>query len=110
MGRSDEQVAGSDRYGGDSRYLSSFRPFFSRCSRTDLGARVLQSLWIYCLSTAREYCSYPSRLALSSDAFASSIASEFLIHAADVEGLCQGIDEELVESTSRLLSSSILVS
>ncbi len=24
-------------------------------------------------------------------------ASEFLIHAADVEGLCQGIDEELVE-------------
>ena len=26
--------------------------------------------------------------------------SEFLIHAADVEGLCQGIDEQLVESTS----------
>ena len=24
--------------------------------------------------------------------------SEFLIHAADVEGLCQGIDEQLVES------------
>ena len=24
--------------------------------------------------------------------------SEFLIHAADVEGLCQGIDEELVQS------------
>ena len=24
--------------------------------------------------------------------------SEFLIHAADVEGLCQGIDEELVKS------------
>lgn len=24
--------------------------------------------------------------------------SEFLIHAADVEGLCQGIDEELVRS------------
>lgn len=23
---------------------------------------------------------------------------EFLIHAADVEGLCQGIDEELVQS------------
>ena len=27
----------------------------------------------------------------------SASASEFLIHAADVEGLCQGIDEELVE-------------
>ena len=26
--------------------------------------------------------------------------SEFLIHAADVEGLCQGIDEELVKSES----------
>jgi len=28
--------------------------------------------------------------------------SEFLIHAADVEGLCQGIDEELVRSVSFL--------
>ena len=27
------------------------------------------------------------------------LCSEFLIHAADVEGLCQGIDEELVQST-----------
>lgn len=26
------------------------------------------------------------------------VPSEFLIHAADVEGLCQGIDEELVQS------------
>lgn len=26
--------------------------------------------------------------------------SEFLIHAADVEGLCQGIDEDLVKSMS----------
>src|ERR1700744_5889343 len=26
--------------------------------------------------------------------------SEFLIHAADVEGLCKGIDEDLVASTS----------
>lgn len=29
-----------------------------------------------------------------------SLNSEFLIHAADVEGLCQGIDEELVKSAS----------
>lgn len=27
----------------------------------------------------------------------SKYCSEFLIHAADIEGLCQGIDEELVE-------------
>lgn len=27
-----------------------------------------------------------------------NLPSEFLIHAADVEGLCQGIDEELVQS------------
>ena len=27
-------------------------------------------------------------------------ASEFLVHAADVEGLCRGIDEELVTSPS----------
>ncbi|TFY65250.1 hypothetical protein EVJ58_g2080, partial [Rhodofomes roseus] len=30
----------------------------------------------------------------------SGYCSEFLIHAADVEGLCQGIDEELVASMS----------
>lgn len=27
-----------------------------------------------------------------------TLSSEFLIHAADVEGLCQGIDSELVRS------------
>lgn len=31
--------------------------------------------------------------------------SEFLIHAADVEGLCQGIDEQLVTSMSRSVMS-----
>lgn len=30
----------------------------------------------------------------------NNIFSEFLVHAADVEGLCQGIDEDLVRSTS----------
>ena len=30
----------------------------------------------------------------------SNYCSEFLIHAADVEGLCQGVDELLVESAS----------
>lgn len=30
----------------------------------------------------------------------SKYCSEFLVHAADVEGLCQGIDQDLVTSTS----------
>ena len=30
--------------------------------------------------------------------------SEFLVHAADVEGLCQGIDEELVERLGEWVS------
>ena len=30
----------------------------------------------------------------------SAYCSEFLVHAADVEGLCQGIDQELVKSAS----------
>ena len=30
----------------------------------------------------------------------SQYCSEFLVHAADVEGLCQGIDEDLVTSAS----------
>lgn len=30
----------------------------------------------------------------------SQYCSEFLVHAADVEGLCQGIDEDLVASGS----------
>ena len=55
------------------------------------------------VSTAR----FLADLSLGSDAL---FDSEFLIHAADVEGLCQGIDEELVESASRLVSPSILVS
>lgn len=28
----------------------------------------------------------------------TDLHSEFLIHAADVEGLCNGIDQELVQS------------
>jgi phosphoribosylformimino-5-aminoimidazole carboxamide ribotide isomerase len=34
----------------------------------------------------------------------SQYCSELLIHAADVEGLCQGIDEELVTSKSSSLN------
>jgi phosphoribosylformimino-5-aminoimidazole carboxamide ribonucleotide (ProFAR) isomerase len=32
--------------------------------------------------------------------------SELLIHAADVEGLCQGIDEELVESELKIVQGA----
>lgn len=34
----------------------------------------------------------------------SAHCSEFLIHAADVEGLCQGIDEELVQRLGEWVS------
>jgi phosphoribosylformimino-5-aminoimidazole carboxamide ribonucleotide (ProFAR) isomerase len=33
------------------------------------------------------------------DSCCNMVISEFLIHAADVEGLCNGIDEQLVERT-----------
>lgn len=38
------------------------------------------------------------------------ITSEFLVHAADVEGLCQGIDEDLVQSKSSLSNGHCLLS
>jgi phosphoribosylformimino-5-aminoimidazole carboxamide ribotide isomerase len=45
-----------------------------------------------------------TRLTLPSESIAQieRYCSELLIHAADVEGLCQGIDEELVRRKSRL--------
>ena len=36
----------------------------------------------------------------------SEYCDEFLIHAADVEGLCKGIDEELVQSKEFPTTSS----
>lgn len=35
----------------------------------------------------------------------SEFCSEFLVHAADVEGLCNGIDQELVKSKIKLIQS-----
>lgn len=37
----------------------------------------------------------------------SEYCSEFLIHAADVEGLCQGIDEDLVRSKAFIGSTAL---
>lgn len=39
----------------------------------------------------------------------SEYCSEFLIHAADVEGLCKGIDEELVRSTASCFFDHLLL-
>lgn len=50
--------------------------------------RVAMNRW----QTATEIEVNPDNLSMLAD-----YASEFLIHAADVEGLCQGIDEPLVE-------------
>ena len=49
----------------------------------------------------REYPSLRAVLQVSASSTQMTlliVPSEFLIHAADVEGLCQGIDEELVQS------------
>jgi phosphoribosylformimino-5-aminoimidazole carboxamide ribotide isomerase len=54
---------------------------------------VEQSRSICSRSTAGQ--PYPS---VSSSSSTDWLHSEFLIHAADVEGLCQGIDEALVSS------------
>jgi phosphoribosylformimino-5-aminoimidazole carboxamide ribonucleotide (ProFAR) isomerase len=40
----------------------------------------------------------------------SEYCSELLVHAADVEGLCQGIDEELVSREWLWLSKNLLPS
>lgn len=51
------------------------------------------------LDLLSEYCRYAThRLDIETERLMSGRHSEFLIHAADVEGLCQGIDEELVKS------------
>lgn len=57
------------------------------CRRTENGWRVAMNRW-----------QTPTRLELTPQALDSLAehCAEFLIHAADVEGLCRGIDEELV--------------
>lgn len=47
------------------------------------------------LDMLSNYCRFVRSWVPSSS---SNMVSEFLIHAADVEGLCQGIDEALVTS------------
>lgn len=77
MGRSHEQVAGPHRLG---RHQGSALPPSVIASQLTLR---LSFLLIESLDLLSQHC------------------SEFLIHAADVEGLCQGIDEQLVEALGR---------
>lgn len=76
-----EQVARLDGYGGQSRYDICL-PYHKSFAR------------------AHSSCSYPT----DTIALLSKHCSELLIHAADVEGLCQGIDEELVGRLGEWLS------
>lgn len=57
------------------------------CRRDDQGWRVAMNRW-----------QSPTNLEISHDTLdrLAPFCAEFLIHAADVEGLCQGIDEELI--------------
>ena len=53
------------------------------------------------LDLLSDYCRYDVRYRSQiSPHLLIILISEFLVHAADVEGLCQGIDEELVASVS----------
>lgn len=53
---------------------------------------IYQNHWIYLQNIAGTLIETPFRSRLL------GMTSEILIHAADVEGLCQGIDEDLVQS------------
>jgi phosphoribosylformimino-5-aminoimidazole carboxamide ribotide isomerase len=60
----------------------------------DLSCRRRADGWF--VATDRWQVVTETRIERSTLEHLASYASEFLIHAADVEGLCQGIDEELV--------------
>lgn len=62
------------------------------CRRTADGWRVAIDRW----QTITEFAIDPANLAR-----VGAGAGELLIHAADVEGLCRGIDQELVEALGR---------
>ena len=65
------------------------------CRRVEGGWRVATDRWQTVTATSIE-----------SDTFErlSEFCSEFLVHAADVEGRCEGIDEELVGEIGRSCS------
>lgn len=67
-------MADADGHGSDKGYITDYDMRYSLIKPTDT------------LSMLSEYC------------------SEFLIHAADVEGLCKGIDEDLVEKLGEWVS------
>lgn len=94
MVRCNEQMARYHRYGGLQRLIAcicTLRLFVSL--RAELA---IQNLWTYSPNIAGSFGS-PVRIFGSNNSGVLS-PSEFLIHAADVEGLCQGIDELLVQS------------
>ncbi|PWN39512.1 Phosphoribosylformimino-5-aminoimidazole carboxamide ribotide isomerase [Ceraceosorus guamensis] len=62
----------------------------------DLSCRKRGSEWIVAMNRWQDLTDL--RINQQSISMLSQHCSEFLIHAADVEGLCQGIDEQLVRS------------
>lgn len=73
-----------------------------RCGHREADAPATSAFRVACtphkVLQVRNYSSYASVLGRRAFRSPAAIHSEFLIHAADVEGLCQGIDEQLVES------------
>lgn len=95
---SNEQVAKYNWYGGIWRYVR----LSTQCLSLSAYYHPLESLQML-----SEYC----RLCFSWNLTIQLMSwlhdgSEFLIHAADVEGLCQGIDEELVRSKFEIITKA----
>lgn len=122
MDRGHEQVAGSDGFGRDERFVASLLSFLSSCFSKEAllnvhslpfdtlsyrnprhALRVLQVRSLSLVPCLLPRSAFPDPLLPCS----FHPLSEFLIHAADVEGLCQGIDEELVTSKLSFTLSSL---
>ncbi|KAL2913657.1 Enzyme that catalyzes the fourth step in the histidine pathway [Polyrhizophydium stewartii] len=65
----------------------------------DLSCKRQGDAWIVAMNKWQT----PTDLVLSEESMADlgEYAAEFLVHAADVEGLCQGVDEQLVQALGR---------
>lgn len=94
----DGPVAGHDGHGGQRRCALPPSPHFLEDLLTRLSHDRIARTVISVLQVRRPVRLFVERVLTLAR---SAPRSEFLIHAADVEGLCKGIDEQLVTSTSR---------
>lgn len=96
MDRRYEQMASHDRHGSPERLALEADNMHLQILLNDL-----QRLLICYPNIAGDLDQ--TRMAHTARSY---LLSEFLVHAADVEGLCKGIDEELVASEYEIRSST----